>query len=206
MFMKPPATPTSSVGIGTAFYDEHAATLFTGYRALAPETVHSGWCDLLGTESQRVLDVGAGSGRDADWLCQMGHSVTAVEPADQLRELATANTSSAVRWVNDRLPLLAKVAAEAQSFDFILVSAVWMHLSPPEQRMALETLSRLLAPAGRLVVSLRHTAFDDMLSFHPCAAADLGALAAEFGLAIQRTTLSTDVGGREVDWTTVILA
>ncbi|MGI4795497.1 MAG: class I SAM-dependent methyltransferase [Janthinobacterium lividum] len=68
-----------------AWYDARAAMLADSYEAIAPERLH-GWLDglLLDTRSL-VLDVGAGSGRDAAWLAGLGHDVAAVEPSPARR-------------------------------------------------------------------------------------------------------------------------
>lgn len=48
-----------------AWYDARAATLADSYEAIAPERLH-GWLDsLLPSARSLVLDMGAGSGRDA---------------------------------------------------------------------------------------------------------------------------------------------
>lgn len=49
---------------GTAGYGAHAAALADPYESITFEEVH------------RVLDIGAGSGRDAAALAQQGHTVT----------------------------------------------------------------------------------------------------------------------------------
>ena len=83
-------------------YDEGAAELLDGYERLRPEDVHAGLLDLLPPGQDRlVLDVGAGSGRDAAWLRRLGYEVVAVEPARRMREGAQArHPDPVIRWVD----------------------------------------------------------------------------------------------------------
>ena len=67
----------------------------------------------------KVLDVGAGTGRDAAWLASMGHDVLAVEPVAAFRS-AGAERHPGLTWVDDRLPRLAKVEKANLCFDLIL--------------------------------------------------------------------------------------
>ena len=52
-----------------------------------------------------VLDVGAGSGRDAAWLTRLGHDVVAVEPSPAMRaEAERRHADQRIRWIADSLP------------------------------------------------------------------------------------------------------
>jgi protein-L-isoaspartate O-methyltransferase len=48
-----------------AHYEQNALQLVTQYESLAFEDAHAALLDLLPEQSATVLDVGAGSGRDA---------------------------------------------------------------------------------------------------------------------------------------------
>lgn len=48
-------------------YEQHAAALVTQYESLAFEDVHASLRDLLPPPGATILDIGAGSGRDAAW-------------------------------------------------------------------------------------------------------------------------------------------
>jgi SAM-dependent methyltransferase len=103
-----------------------------------------------------ILDVGAGPGRDAIWLAQQGHKVTAVEPAESLRLSGQQKSAELdVVWLDDRLPELAVVAARPTRFDFILLSAVWMFLPPDLRHPALQSLAGLLKPHGRIGMTVQ---------------------------------------------------
>ena len=61
-------------------YATDAAELIPAYEALSTTEVLAPVIDLLPSRACRALDVGAGTGRDAAWLVEQGHQVTAVEP------------------------------------------------------------------------------------------------------------------------------
>jgi hypothetical protein len=50
------------------WYDAHASEVSSRYEAVKAETVHAWLVDLLPALPALILDVGAGSGRDAAWL------------------------------------------------------------------------------------------------------------------------------------------
>src|SRR5689334_2958643 len=138
-------------------YDRHASALAERYEGLAFEDVHRDILDLLPAESASVLDVGAGSGRDAAWFAEHGHHVVAVEPSAGMHtEAIRRHPGARIRWVDDRLPSLEKVHRLGIPFDLILVSAVWMHIQHADRRRAFRKLITLLKPGGRLVITLRH--------------------------------------------------
>ena len=57
-----------------ASYDANAPTLAPGYEDLPFEEVHASVLDLLPDAGACVLDMGAGTGRDAAWFAANGYS------------------------------------------------------------------------------------------------------------------------------------
>ncbi len=118
-------------------YEQHASQLATQYESLAFEDLHAELIDLLPAPGTTILDVGAGSGRDAAWLASRGYHVVAVEPSNAMRAQGrTLHSSPYIHWVADSLPELTQVGRLGLTFDFILLSAVWMHV-PPASRARL---------------------------------------------------------------------
>src|SRR3712207_2081237 len=110
-------------------YAAEAADLIPRFEALATDEVLAPVADLLPTRPSSILDVGAGTGRDAAWLAKRGHHVTAVEPVDALRHAGMAlHPSKRIEWVNDRLPSLNSLRPRADRFNLILAVGVWQHL------------------------------------------------------------------------------
>ncbi|GBC63883.1 class I SAM-dependent methyltransferase [Desulfonema ishimotonii] len=194
--------------MGSDFYSEHAARLAAQYEGLAPEKIHAGWRRFIPPPKAVILDVGAGSGRDAVWLAGMGHEVFAAEPADGLRaEGMRRHPQSPVRWISDELPELARVRRIKAGFDLILLSAVWMHLPQPARCPALETLAGLLNPGGHVVIILRCGASPDAREMYPVSAPELGRMAVCVGLETVLAARPEPDGFNRagVSWETVVL-
>jgi len=142
------------------FYSDNSALLFSQYQSISFENVHHSWIQVIDFQQcKTALDIGAGSGRDSLALKHKKLCVTAIEPSDALRTLGQVFTGDDVTWLNDTLPHLNKM--KGKTFDIILVSAVWMHLSPEEQSQSLQTISTLLNDNGYLIITLRHGDFSD---------------------------------------------
>ncbi len=141
-------------------YAAEAEALVRQYEALRFEDVQ-GWLlpllPLLPPAPARVLEVGAGTGRDAAGFAAMGHAALAVEPTAGLRTRAMAlHPSPRIEWLDDGLPDLARVLARGEAFDAATLAAVWMHLDAGERRRAMPNLARLVRPGGLVAMTLRH--------------------------------------------------
>ena len=73
---------------GTEGYADEAEALVKQYESIAFADIHSKVLHLIPTTAARVLDIGAGTGRDAAGFAAMGHHVVAVEPTEALRSRA----------------------------------------------------------------------------------------------------------------------
>jgi len=143
-----------------AYYERHATHLADGYEALTVEAAHPSLARIVETEfagrTLRVLDVGAGTGRDAAWFAGRGHEVVAVEPSRAMRTVAKRlHAGLAIDWLDDKLPALSQVHARGEKFDLIVLSAVWMHVRPEDRQNALQSLTSLLDSGGMLYLTLR---------------------------------------------------
>ena len=188
------------------FYHHNALTLSHQYNSVSFESVHHSWKPYWPLAGDKVLDVGAGSGRDARWMQLQGCEVIAIEPSNALRELGAEYTGVEVTWINDALPALSRTENLGMRFDLILVSAVWMHLPSSYRERAFRKLSNLLAPNGRLVISLRHGEFDDQRQGYPVSVEELEQLAKNSALQVRHIDESKDQLNRsEVWWQTVVM-
>ncbi|WP_431272468.1 methyltransferase domain-containing protein [Dankookia sp. P2] len=119
------------------------------YEAFGFAEIHAGALPFLPSRPGLVLDIGAGSGRDAAWFAAKGWEVVAAEPAAAMRqEAARRHPSPSIRWIDDRLPALAAVHLLGLSFDLVWLSGVWMHI-PPEGPAARHAQAGDAAEAGR---------------------------------------------------------
>jgi SAM-dependent methyltransferase len=104
-----------------------------------------------------VLDIGSGTGRDAAWFAALGHHVVAIEPTDAMRVPAMAlHSSPRIEWLNDSLPDLAIMRARGETFDLVMLTAVWMHLDQVQRRQAMPNLASLVRDGGVMIMKLRH--------------------------------------------------
>lgn len=103
------------------------------------------------TPGARVLDVGAGQGRDALWLAAKGFDVVAFDPSP------TGVAQMAAEAKTSGLNLAAHVAdAEtfepAEAFDLVLFDRI-LHMMPPVPRLAaFARLAEAVSPGGYIVV------------------------------------------------------
>ena len=141
----------------TAGYGEDADALVQRYESITFADVHRAVLHLIPTAPCLILDIGAGTGRDAAALVALGHRVVAVEPTAELRDRAAAlHPSPRIEWVDDHLPDLARIATRGDRFDMVMLTAVWMHLDREQRERAMPTVARLLARAGLVTLTLRH--------------------------------------------------
>ncbi len=142
---------------GTEGYAEEAEDLFKRYESISGAETHKAVLHLISTAPAHILDVGAGTGRDAAWFASMGHRVTAVEPTEAMRLPAMQlHPSPLIEWLDDSLPELALVRSRGEPFDLILLSAVWMHFDSAQRREAMASLAALLRRGGTLIMRVRH--------------------------------------------------
>ena len=141
---------------GTQGYEREIARFVEGSQRLSFAEVCAEILPFLPASPSRVLDIGAGAGQNSAALADLGHSVVAVEPMITFLDAARdAYGNKEVQWINDALPDLEQLENTAQ-FNFVLVEAMWHHLSTHERKTALKRLSSLLLPDGRLACSLRN--------------------------------------------------
>lgn len=197
-------TDTRSTASG---YDRAAKSLAALYESKTFEQVHGDVLDLVPDSAGLVLDVGAGSGRDAAWFAAHGYEVVAVDPAAGMREIArTRHPDARIRWLDDRLPDLKNIFRTGLTFDLIWLSAVWMHVPPTSRPRAFRKLVTLLRPGGRIMMSLRHGPAPAEREMYPTHLDEVEKLARAHGLAITGASRSADRLGREdVMWRTVWL-
>ncbi len=189
------------------YYSNHSEQLTSRYEKLRSQAVHAVWRHLLPDSKSQILDVGAGSGRDAAWLAERGHSVVAVEPSDNLRNKAIGlHPHDAIIWVNDRMPELKEVHRLELVFDVILVSAVWMHLAPSDRQQAFESLYTLLDPFAIMVISFRKGTSADGPAVYAVTGDEIRNLARQYGLDVIINIQNEDLYHRtEVQWETIVL-
>jgi SAM-dependent methyltransferase len=140
-----------------AYYDAHAPDIAARYEGVASPVAR--FFPAAFVAGCRVLDVGAGSGRDMAALSAAGYEAFGVEPIAGLRGAAIqAHPELAGRIAAGSLPQLGDPFGGA--FDGVLCSAVLMHLPESDLFDAALALRRVLRPNGRLLLSLPEARVD----------------------------------------------
>ncbi|MFG6462332.1 class I SAM-dependent methyltransferase [Roseateles sp. DXS20W] len=198
--------------------DARTAAFYDGYaRQLAgSEARRSAMLDHLTATlapGARVLDVGAGSGRDMAALMDLGFEVFGVEPNAAMRSTALRlQPALAGRLAEGALPDLGNPFHERhpQRFDAVVCSAVLMHVAPADLPRALASLMRQLRPCAAddgglqrpaLLISLPEMAANqldddrdaDGRRFHNHDPAAVQALLADLGATLERASSSDAV-------------
>ncbi|QCO18655.1 class I SAM-dependent methyltransferase (plasmid) [Azospirillum brasilense] len=187
---------------GWSGYGENATALTEQYESVAFADVHRDVLHLFPSRPGRVLDIGAGTGRDAAALAALGHEVTAVEPTAELRSAGMRiHAAQPIRWVDDSLPELAVVRRQGGRYDVIMLTAVWMHLDQAQRAIAMPHIAGLLNPSGRIVMSLRHGPVPEGRTMYDVSAAETIELAESVGLrCIHRNDREDMLGRGDVSW------
>ena len=134
-----------------AYYEQFAEEIAERYDSVEPEM--SARLRRLFAPGDRVLDVGAGSGRDVALLLEMGCDAYGVEPSDALREVAQRQRPAlSGRLAANSLPQLDQPFGG--NFDGVLCSTVLMHLQKAEILDAAISLRSILKQNGKLLLSV----------------------------------------------------
>ncbi|NIX75242.1 class I SAM-dependent methyltransferase [Microvirga terricola] len=138
-----------------AGYAENADSLVVRYESVTFDSVY-GPLTAFVSQGGQAIDIGAGTGRDAAALAARGFSVIAVEPTAEMRAHGQRlHPDPAIIWCDDLLPDLSRARALGIEADFVLMTAVWMHLTEEERQRALPNVLSLLKSGGRLLMSIR---------------------------------------------------
>ncbi|MGO4151364.1 class I SAM-dependent methyltransferase [Cupriavidus sp. YAF13] len=192
---------------GTAGYSANAIALAQQYEHILFEDVHRDVLHLFPHTPSGILDIGAGSGRDAAALARLGHRIVALEPTLELRqEGQRIHAALPIEWVDDALPCLSAMRARREQFDLILLTAVWMHLDAAERAIAMRAIAELLAPGASVIMSLRHGPVPHGRRMFDVSADETLELGRAIGLAERYIGQRKDTQGRDsVSWSVIAL-
>lgn len=186
------------------FYDEHAVTLADSYESVAFEKAYPFLANTFNAASSPlvVLDIGAGTGRDAAWISSRGHNVLAVEPSSSMLTIAkNLHPSERITWLKSELPGLDQLEASTGTFDVILLNAVWMHIAPQDRASSLQRIKQLLNQGGSIFVSLRLGPINEGRGMFEISASQFAVDAKGAGFDVAPHGVYEDLLGRpEVSW------
>jgi SAM-dependent methyltransferase len=171
--------------------DEYAAattgTFVDRSEAVSSEKLLGPFIDMLPPPPARIVDIAAGTGRDAAWLSRRGYDVTAVEPVAALREVGMSlHARDRIDWRDGTLPDLALSPAPERGFDVALLSAVWQHLDDRDRTRSMPRIADLTAVGGLVLLSLRQGPSAPSRTLHDASVPATVDLATANGLRIER--------------------
>jgi SAM-dependent methyltransferase len=170
---------------GTEGYAQDAVALLKTYESIPFEKVHEHVLPFLPEAPARLLDIGAGTGRDAAGFAALGYDVVAAEPTDEMREGGKRlHAAARIEWLGDGLPELGVLRGRGDSFDVVMMTAVWMHLDEAERWRGMPNVASLLRPQGLLAMTLRYGPVPFGRRMFEVSAAETIALAVESGLEL----------------------
>ena len=189
-----------------AWYDDNAELLAPRYEALPARELRAWLAHLLPQAPAIVLDIGAGTGRDAAAFAEDGYDVVAVEPSSGMRAVGERlHNHARLRWMANSLPSLQAVLRTGLSADVVILNGVWQHVSPSDRARAFRKLVTVLKPSGLLAITLRHGP-NDGRGAHEVSADEIEALARDHGMQVAVRVSAADFLGRpDVNWTQIAL-
>jgi 2-polyprenyl-3-methyl-5-hydroxy-6-metoxy-1,4-benzoquinol methylase len=130
------------------YYNSHAGAYFASTVHLKMDEIYQPFLDLV-PPGGRILDAGAGSGRDTKAFLSMGYKVTAVEPASALADLADKFTGQ------QSIQLAFCDMQFDKEFDGIWACASLLHIPKNDIVEVLDRFTRALKPKGVIYLSLK---------------------------------------------------
>ncbi len=136
------------------YFNDRADELARQYNSLDRAKVHA---DLLAALPQgrvlRVLDIGAGSGADAAMFADLGHVVTAAEPAETLaRTGKEVFKNKNIHWNTDVLPEMNAATQAGGDFDVITSVGVLQYIDKESRSSSLSKMFSLAARGGHVEI------------------------------------------------------
>jgi SAM-dependent methyltransferase len=188
------------------FYNDNIEKCINQYESLTFQDVHGDAVENEIKSDARVLDIGCGTGRDAYHLASTGRKVVAIDPSSEMISYAIKNNSHEnIEYLKSELPTLNNVNGK---FDFVLMSAVWMHLEPDVQKESLKLLKNMLKNNGKMMILLRNGDFSDGRESYPFISDDFDVLKEDLKLSSKMLSGTKEdlLNRRDVSWSKLLIS
>ncbi|KZZ78007.1 hypothetical protein A3765_08470 [Oleiphilus sp. HI0130] len=131
------------------YYEANADEFFTSTKDVDMSPLYEKFLPHI-PKGGHILDAGCGSGRDSKYFLDQGYKVTAIEPAEALRKLA----SEFIRQPVEQRTF--QEINEQETYDGIWACASLLHVPRSELNEVFEKLFSALKPRGVLYCSFKY--------------------------------------------------
>ncbi len=194
-------------------YDEKSVALAKRYNSISAHDVYPYYFDFLKniTLSERqnikILELGAGAGRDAFKMAEMGFDVWAVDGSENmLAQARLQKPHKKITYIHDIAPALSIIVKDKSlknHFNIIYMNAFMFHLDTQERSSLFKVLDHLAKDHVSIFMSFKNVGFkEDGRTFYPIAPEDIEKLGEEFGYTAHIfDPLPDELGRDHVEWT-----
>ena len=139
------------------YYDENAVEFACQTLSIDMHDLYELFINQLPLkDTQCILDVGCGSGRDAKYFAKQGYDVTAIDASAELIQWARQHhISSRISWVHLNFSSIEKQAWE-NKFTGIWACASLLHVPFLELSLIIKSLLDTLTDEGVMYLSFKH--------------------------------------------------
>ena len=113
-----------------------------------------------------------------------------------------------IEWLDAILPGIPHVIARRETYDLILMHAVWMHLTEGERDAGMANLAQLLATGGRIAMSQRHGPVPPGRRMFEISGDETIELAGRFGLRClyheRAQSIQAENRAKHIEWTKLV--
>ena len=193
------------------YYNTHAASLVNRYEQAEMSSTHEKMAEFF-TPGDRLLECGAGSGRDAVFLLRKGMDITALDSSSEMvSEALRLHPELTDRMEIRQLPEELKIYSP-ESFDGVFSIATIMHFDHAQITAWLKQVYSILRPGGKIYYSiclarsgLNQAGIDNKGRYFLIKRQDWWIKRTnEAGFNLINTTTNSDgLGRREVLWLTI---
>jgi SAM-dependent methyltransferase len=138
------------------YYDAHAREREEGGKAGWKRAVRADFAHLLGEcGCATLLEIGAGTGQDAQYFMEQGLSVTAIDLSDEHVRFCSAKGIHAVRMDFYHMHF------EDGAFDALYALNCLLHVPPDDLSAVLAEIGRVVRKGGRICIGSYGGAFEE---------------------------------------------
>lgn len=182
------------------YYNENAQNYFNATKDLNLNKIYQKFLPKIAKKG-KILDVGAGSGRDSFYFSNCGYTVNSIDISENLIKLAKLNYNIDV-WNIDILNL-----EQNTKYDGIWACASLLHLDSKQLKYTLLKLENMLKPNGIIYISFKYGKNVKIVNkryFNNLTLKKFEKLN-KTNLKIQESWFTKDIQNRNVKWLNLIL-